>query len=318
MLLSDVDGSIILTSNSRLARWVLYKYGEEKKSLGYLTWPTPTILSLNAWMTQVWKASWQNRFILSELQSLQVWKSIIQEDSVDLLDFDEASKQAAQAYKLINEYAISLESKYFEWTIESKSFYRWALKYQRNLNSWNALDQSSLIDEIYKGMLSGIIALPAKRIILAGYEYITKQLKNWTDFLLNQNIIVDSWPKETTYPKASFAPTTKVRSYYDLDDEIIQCARWVRNTYRPKKTIGIIVFDLYKKRNKLIREFSTELLPDSILPWLNRELPFTISRNSNFINEPAIELALMMISTSSSFVPMQLFCHVLKSPFLLK
>ena len=124
MFLPDVEGSVTLTSSPRLASWILFRYGQKKRSSGCLTWSTPSVLPLFAWMKQLWSDSWPDRFILSHLQALRLWESILRDDSSNLLHFEEVARRVAHAFTLIQQYRIPLESKLFDWTHESSTFFK--------------------------------------------------------------------------------------------------------------------------------------------------------------------------------------------------
>ncbi len=316
MSLPDVEGSITLTSHSHLARWILFKHGQKQKAKAHRSWATPSVLTLNAWMRQRWVSSWPAKFILSPLQSRHLWESIIKEKFEGLLHLEEAAEFAVQAYSLLQQYQLPLKSNLFDWTPESRAFYKWTKIYQKHLQEWNALAPSTLIDAVLQAMRLGKIPLPNKRVILAGFNIISPQIGDWITYLQTHGVEVQHWTQQSS-GDIDFDPAlTEVRSFSDPDEEIEQCARWARTQQLPGKIVGIAVPNLQKKRSKILRELSAELVPDSIFPWINRDLPFTLSSLPPLDQHPAIQLALTMLSSPNSQITIETFSLILGTPFL--
>ena len=134
MSISASEGVIILTSSSRLARWLLYQHKEQQKKAGSKCWHTPTVLYLMNWLETLWKKSWPGQHILTNLQSIKLWEKIIRGDPstprLNLLHLKGTAVRADQAYRLIHQYHLTVKPHEFQWTYESDAFYRWMKKYE--------------------------------------------------------------------------------------------------------------------------------------------------------------------------------------------
>ena len=69
--------TLILTINKRLARYLLFKHGKQQKKSGKKVWESPQIIDINAWIKSQWFKLNLDNFLLSEIQSIKIWESII-------------------------------------------------------------------------------------------------------------------------------------------------------------------------------------------------------------------------------------------------
>ena len=117
----SVRDNLILTVNSRLARHLLFKNSEKQKQNNKIVWEAPQVFDLRAWFKSKWIESWSDRFILSDIQSIKIWESIIKSSPEcnrainnegirnpwNLLNERSAAQSAAKAYRLIKEYKLN-------------------------------------------------------------------------------------------------------------------------------------------------------------------------------------------------------------------
>jgi len=318
--------SLTLTVNSRLARWLLLHYSRQQSLDGHEVWRKPAIHSMDEWILQAWLQSWPDQYVLTELQSKHLWQRIIQEDSatsdLNLLHVQGAASHAFKAYQLITEYRLPEDPAGFNnYTEETQSFRRWMTHYRKQLNEWQALDPAELLDAVTESMEQGHIPLP-ETIVLHGFDEITPQFNNWLSFLKTKDVRVHFKPFQpapvatdhlqtlTTKKKAT------VQKYEDANEEVIQCARWIRSVYQEGKTIGIVIPELETYREILERELKTELAPASVYPWEDRHLPFNISMGTPLSHEPMVHLALVLLSQKNKRIPLLTFSTLITSPFL--
>ena len=187
--------TLILTVNQRLARHLLFKHSEKQKITGEKVWETPKTTDIKSWFKSQWFISNSDQFLLSEIQSIKIWESIIikyfkSKQSTDrkriiskwtLLNIRSAAKRASEAYSLITEYRITISSDPLFLNKENELFLKWLKEYQLILRQNKAIDQAVLIDIIRDGMKKKITFVP-EEIELYGFEEITPQLKIWLDF----------------------------------------------------------------------------------------------------------------------------------------
>ena len=330
---SSVGGNPILTVNSRLARYLLYKHSTQQRKNNKEVWETPQIIDLKSWFKAKWVESFPNRFILSDLQSIKIWETIIEgspdctkttDDDTNspwnLLNQHSAALSAAKAYRLVKEYKLAIEPGSEPLTEEANLFIKWMEQYKKVLNKYQAIDPADLIDEVRQKMEENHIPVP-EMIELSGYEKITPQLKTWLDFLENQETQVILCPdpennRDTELKVIAQGKDVKLYKFYDYKEEIINCARWVRSIFKKDKTIGIIVPELEYYRQTLHKELSSNLAPLSIFPWEEVELPFDISLGTPLANEPMVQVALEILSIPEDEISVDIFFHISKSQHL--
>ena len=318
--------SLTLTVNSRLARWLLFHYSRQQSLAGHQVWKKPAIHSIDEWLRQSWLQSWPEQYILTELQSRHLWQKIIQEDSatsdLNLLHVQGAANHAFKAYQLICEYRLPEDPAGFNnYTEETQTFRRWMTRYRKQIKEWQALDPAELLDAVTERMEQGHIPYP-KEINLHGFDEITPQLEDWLSHLKNKNIPVQFKPFKPApvatdhLQKLITEKKATVQKYEDANEEVIQCARWIRSVYQEGKTIGIVVPEMESYRETLERELKSELAPASVFPWENRQLPFNISMGTPLSHEPMVHLALLLLSQQRKRIPLLTFSTLITSPFL--
>ena len=239
---------ITLTVNSRLARWLLLEHDEKKKQAGEKAWETPQILSLSAWMRNLWLESWPTQYLLSPLQCEKIWEKIIIQDAsrLDLLHIQGVASQASEAFALIHEYRLPQSPKFYELTDEAKTFIRWTRKYKHRLTSLGALDPCMLMDAVKSSMQDGEIEIPPSLCIM-GFEEQSPQMKFFLDFLLDKGTDIDfisPVPTPETLKEKLNEQTAYVREHENRQGEAEACARWIRSIFQPGKRIGIVVPEL--------------------------------------------------------------------------
>ena len=318
------EDCLILTVNSRLARWLLLEHNEKQMASGFKVWSTPQILPLAAWLKQVWMQSWPDKYILTDLQSNRLWEEIVQNDPQqniqDLLHLSETAKRAAEAHALIRQYRLPGNKEFFSSTEESRAFHQWMTCYETRLNELGALDPASTMDAVSEAMGGNKISVPDK-ITFSGFEEITPQFEAWLAILKDRGASIRFHPEIEGGPPPSLKSQTtgkniEVREFPDSKSEAIHCSRWVRAKYKLGKKIGIVVIDLQSYRSLLIRELKAELAPASIFPSEDRALPFNLSLGPTLWEEPMINIVAKLLSIHEPAVPLKTFTAVLRSPYL--
>ena len=318
--------SLTLTAKDRLARWLLFRHDQQKAQSDFEIWEKPAIYPFDEWIRQAWLLSWPEQYVLSPLQSKHLWQKIIHEDSetsnLNLLHVQGAASHASKAYQLVQKYRLPEDRAGFNnYTEETQTFRRWMTRYQKQLVEWGALDPAELLDAVTGRMEQGRIPHP-EEIVLHGFDEITPQLRDWLNLLQSKNVPVHFKPFEpapVSSDKLKELITQKsatVQKYEDANEEVIQCARWIRSIYQKGKTIGIIIPDMEAYRETLERELKTELAPASVFPWEDRHLPFNISMGAPLSHEPMVNLALLLLSQKNKRIPLLIFSTLINSPFL--
>ncbi len=318
--------SLTLTVKDRLARRLLFRHDRLKAQAKNKVWERPAIYFMDDWLQQAWLQSWPGQYVLTELQSKHLWQKIIREDSatpdLNLLHVQGAAWQAFKAYQLIRQYRLPEDPAGFNhYTEETKTFRRWMTRYQKQLQEWQALDPSELLDGVLQRMEQGHIPLPGK-INFHGFDEITPQHNDWLKFLKGRSVQIHFKPFEPTpVPSENLRELIShkhatVQKYEDAREEVVQCARWIRSTYQEGQTIGIVVPEMEVYRDIIEREFKAELVPASVYPWEDQRVPFNISMGTPLSNEPMVHLALLLLGQRNKRIPLITFSTLITSPFI--
>ena len=324
---------LILTINQRLARHLLFNHSKQQKSSGKKAWETPQIIEFNSWFKSKWIQLNTDHFLLSEIQSIKIWESIIINFSANeksnvrkkvinqwsLLNIREAAKKSSEAYKLITQHRISIPSDPLLLSTENNLFLKWMEQYKKFLIKNKAIDPVVLIDLVREGMKNKNIYIP-DFVQLYGFEEITPQLQIWLDFLKSQQkeIVLKNNPNKNNSRLNKNILENKnieIYSFKDLKDECRNCANWVRSIYSKDQTIGVIVPELEKYRRSLHKELLSNLIPESIFPGKTIKTPFEISLGTPLSDEGMIQIALELLSIENEF-PINKLLHIINSPHI--
>ncbi|MEK9629080.1 MAG: PD-(D/E)XK nuclease family protein [Nitrospinota bacterium] len=316
----EENNPLLLTANLRLARWLMLEYDGGQKEND--VWETPQILSLSAWLKQVWLKTWPEKHLLSRIQSESLWEEIVKNDShstkLNPLHRKAAASQAFQAYTLIQEYKIPAYKNEFQETLETISFYRWMHCYEQKLARWNALDVSRLIDQVSESIQKQEIELPSA-IHFRGFQTKTPQFLTLLNSLEKAGIEIQLELPETAdfsveeVCKNNFSHAS-VQKYDDKNHEVTTCSRWIRKNHNPGKRFGIIVPSLEDYRSLLQRELAAELCPASVFPENKSELPFNISQGTPLSQTTPINIIFQILETQSPEIPAALFYSIIRNP----
>lgn len=329
VILEAMTGGVpVLTVNRRLARYLLARYERAMIEGGLQTWDTPEVMPFSSWIRSILQESWPDKPLLGETASFALWKKIISRDKflpgTGILTPRGLAREAYNAYVLTRRCRLRLPSDDTYLTEESRTFRRWLGLYEKELGRMGALDYPSLFDQVGGLIESGGINLPAE-VLLAGFDEITPSMASLLDTLRKAGSKAAFWPHEPGTLLAGEGsasgkekPVLEVREYAEVVEEVRQCARWARLQAEEGKKTGIIVPELERYRDLIIREFSAELDPSSAaLGFKAAEEVFNISLGGPLSGEPIVSSALEIISLNLGAAPLESMRSIVNSPYFL-
>ena len=313
----------IITVNKRLSRYISKQYNNEMMAK-CSAWETPVILPLFSWIEVLWRKSWPSEPLLSHSRSNCLWNKLVANDKFiadkSILMAQGAANIAFEAYSLMKEHDLSFPKESIYLTEEALALKSWIKKYEKELKKLGFVDNLSLKDRVVKLIKEGKISLPEK-IVLAGFDEITPRTTSLLKELESKGVNIVFWPykpiHEISIDKLKANGSLNVRMYSDEVEEVIQAARWVRQTFQPGMRIGIIVPELNRYRSIIKREFSAELDPESVLPGENDTDVFNISLGKPLYEEPLVKSAIDILSIDESKQDIDVISSILQSPFIL-
>ncbi|MFQ5585610.1 MAG: PD-(D/E)XK nuclease family protein [Thermodesulfobacteriota bacterium] len=313
----------VVTVNVRLSRRLRHLYDHEMKSEGLTRWHSPLIMPLSAWINSLWHESWPDVPLLSALRSKAVWERIVSKDNAladrGILSTQGVADTSYNAYSLMREYRLSFPDDIYL-TEEAAALKRWIRTYNGEVERLGFVSPLTLTERVIKLINENTVTIPSE-IIFAGFDEITPESGALIGAIEESGSKVAFWPDkperlDSIVELPDIADRLTVRRYADMTEEVVQAARWCRKTIGPGTTIGIIVPELERYREVILREFSAELAPASLLSRKETSLPFNISLGSPLSGEPLVKLALDILSIDGKKHNIDKMSSILLSPYL--
>ncbi|OWT60400.1 hypothetical protein CEY11_11470 [Candidimonas nitroreducens] len=189
------DATLVLTVNNRLARRILAELSRGLDARRSVI-AVPAIVPLGAWLRQ---AAEQLAFdadagsaahVLDAFGARQLWRQVIEAAEAEhvLLDVAQAARLAYEADWLVSDWRISV-AEGLE-TPEYLRFRAWRRRYRELLQSLDAEDENQSCERVVQAVLDGGMALPARTLVLAGFNEFPPRLALLLRALREQGISV--------------------------------------------------------------------------------------------------------------------------------
>lgn len=315
------NGAPVLTVNDRLSRYIRGKFDGEMRDKRLVVWNSPTIMPLMSWLNNMRENSCPDKPLISDARLNALWETVAFYDPVfkerETLMPQGAVRMALDAYKLMCEYRISLPENDFYSTEETVVLKRWIRIYRNKLKKLGFIDRADLGETVVRMIGDNKTELD-KKIVLAGFDEITPSAERIVMAMKSAGSEVIFWPYQPMNFNGSAEPESKIRirGYGDETEEVIQAARWVRNSYKEGLKVGVIAAELHRYRDIIKREFDAELSPVSILPWESSCDIYNMSLGTALYDEPLIRFAVQALSLEYGKIDINKIGAILLSPYL--
>lgn len=175
----------------------------------------------------------------------------------------------------------------------------------------NWLDSSGLANAICEKILTGEIT-PPEKIILTGFTEISPQHQ----YLLD--VCVKAGSSITIFEPEKIDNITHRISLTDEETELQTMARWAKSILHlyPDKTIGCIIPNLKKLRDRALQIFSDVFSAEDTYTTDHILLPFNISAGKKLSAYPIIHTALQLLNIHPKPLSINTLSGLLRSPFL--
>ena len=291
---------LVLTGSARTARTLFQHYNQWQHKNGLRAWPTPRILTWDAWLHELWDAlvllGVAEQTLLTEEQERSLWRSILDSSSVpslhpvnSLLETALQSARVAQSYNLsLNQIQQQAEG------IDANSFARWLRLFAADCSRLQLLPSAHLPDAIRTHAHRDRLPWP-QEIILVGFDRLTPQQKLFFDDLRTQGPPVTNVWLAPDHPPSDppILLTTRTKQ-----EEIYAAAFWIRQRLQqnPSARIGVIAPSISTIRPALDRIFRRVLAPASLdLSNASSPLPYEFSLGEPLHTLPQIRTALLFL-----------------------
>jgi len=301
-------GATVLTANSRLSRHLRASFDRQMAASGLLSWPTPEALPFASWASSFWQEHGDEP-VLAMTASYVLWERALDQDSAERKWPGGVARTSYEAYGLIKEYGIRLPDEIYL-TEEAKALKIWMSSYSAEIRSLGCLDNADVLHKV-KGLITKGAPVP-KEVVLAGFDETSPAVSSIIVALKSKGTNVCFWPGENF---GAAAKEVSVLAFADEREEVIQAARWARATIAPGMTIGFIAPGLEGYRDIILKEFSAELNPASVLPGEEAREVFNISLGRPLSDEPLVSIAIDMLSINEGDSELGKLFSILRSPY---
>jgi ATP-dependent helicase/nuclease subunit B len=292
----------VITVNKRLVFVLQDEYRRHQMDHGQRLWKKPNISTFEDWLVFTWEKHLihglvPTRILLSDAQELLIWRLIIQNSSLPIVNLQTTILTAQQAWKLYRQWRLEAHEMAFEYEQDTQIWHRWAKQFQQLCQQKGWLDRASLINQ-----LLSIQPDPVKRIFLIGFDEITPQQQQWLKHLNAQ--VIEIKHKESVHTHKRIACNT-------TDDELTLMLRWACTQWRKgSRKIACIVPNLVRLRTKIQTIFDRLVFNDHPKPNIN------LSMGSPLCEHLLIHTALLILQLQHK-VPVATIIALLHSPYCL-
>lgn len=314
----------VITANLRLARELQQEYDREQEAAGRSSWPTPGILPLSAWLSEMWREwlfSGQAKTAARPLRPAEeraIWEDIIPSGPEDgLLEVPRTAEAALTSWSLVCAWNLPLDAPEWRDQEDSETFLGWVEEFRRRCrrNRWfSGTELPALVADLIE---RGDLPVP-EQVEFAGFLEPTPAQQRLFDCLSQRGTEV----RQREIPQA--AGRAVRLGLVDAAREIGAAARWARRILEsqpeaasPDFRIGVVVPDLGGRRSQIERIFGETLHPRSRARQdLDPRRLFNISLGLPASEYPIIDTAFLLLGTDPWKVPIENAGRLLRSPFL--
>jgi probable DNA repair protein len=313
LLQTAAAGGVVLTANKRLARQLVQRFDQRQLAAGLSVWPSPAILSLDAWLLRQLQQLGVAAGLLTDPQAQRLWEEIVTADADaagrDLLQVPQAARRARAAHRLLSEYRTGFDPA--EADEDHLAFLRWHRAWQARLKAAGWLDRAELPELIAAALRDGRCPAP-EVLILAGFDDLPPALVHLCATLTDAGCKVACW-EAAAVP----APQRTVHAAADLAEEVRTCARWARQFLErhPQARLGVVVPQLADYQGLIERMFRAELDPSACLHGEDDAETFSFSLGTPLAREGVVRAALRLLAVGDP-VHLDDLGWLLRSPYL--
>lgn len=307
-------GYTLIAANRRLARRLQYNDARRRLLRGQTAWPSPDILSWQAWLQRCWDHLVQGhaqRLLLNEWQEQALWQRVINGSSrADvLLQTSNMVPRVMEAWGLMRQYRLPVFPENTPLNEDARAFREWAAGFREicSANQW--CDMASVADVLEEYMDGDA------RIALIGFDRITPQQQHLFEHIARQGGRVDTTQSVPDVDKSRvcICPCT------DSNDEIRAAAGWARALLenRPDARIGVVFPDLQQRRGDIERLFDDGFYPGALAAGTpSPPRPFSLSLGKPLLDYPLVNCAFSLLALGREALSVEEWGALLRSPWL--
>ena len=316
-------GSWVVTPGERLAREIAIAFDTAQQRSGHGVWPTPQVLSWNAWLDRLWLAALAgNAFtrpptLVAAEVATELWRGVVDEVAPALLSARGAARGAARAWHTFHAWRSSADERLPgdpSGAADSDAFLRGCLAYRDRLDALAAIDRAGLPDLLaVRASARWLGAVP--HVVLHGFDAPTPQQERLVAALHAAGLSIER-------STSAAAPTILLQrvAFPSPRDELAGALFAARRAVEANHgaRVAIVVADLEERRDAVEAMAEEILCPERLeryAPAASR--PYAISLGRPLAAAPIVAAALDLIALGSGGeVDSLRAARVLRTPYL--
>ena len=308
---------MILTPTERLVRYTNFSIACQKRQEGVGAWAVPTVLSFFQWVNRLREeyllTASEDLTPISDRLSLQLWRDVVNDT-----DFNRGTSIARviqRSSNLIYEYCIPIPEKWDKEYMSSDQRYFCELvaEYEKRCRSLNVIDLWRFSSELPAHIESDRIQIPS-HIELIGFTFSLTPL---------QQRIIDACASvgsnvEKTLVGSKKCNEVEVKTYEDLDDELLAAAEWARASLENNgsQSLAVIVPSLREEVDRVERIYRRVFDPQAFRLGKEAEPAWHVSLGKPLADWSIVHDALIFLGMSTVSLTQPQLNHLLMSPYL--
>ncbi len=288
-----LQGATLITPNNRLSDALVQTFFKTQKPKFFIK---PACFSYQQFLQQLYALHSLNNtstpLLLNNFQCQHLWLRVAGLDANPGL-----IQELQKAWKACLNWDIDFSHPAFGTTNQTHLFQQWAQQYSADLDALQSITPEQLVSFL----VSEQTPITSGVFIWYGFDIFTPEQEKLQNYLLQNNcqLII----RDATRSNNQALLYTAV----DELDEEMQMVHWLQETATNEDgTIGVIVFDLQAKKERLQRLFSQQL-PD---------VSFNFSYGQVLTQYPIVNLALTCLALDPAQITVEQMSCLLSSPFL--
>ncbi len=319
-------GVTVVTPNRRLAQALAREFDAEQAAQGRTAWESADILPYSAFVERCFEDALYSELasdlpiLLTPAQEHALWEDIIRRsDAGDaLLAVQETAALAADAWRTAHAWRLLDTLRSGQLNEDAAAFRDWCAQYSLRCERDGHTD-TALLSDLVAAQLDCKDMRKPKVLAVYGFDIMTPQQRDLFGALQTAGTEVFACAPE--WREASVLRVACV----DARDEIGRAAAWARARLEaePHARIGIVVPDLGKHRNALLRTLRTVMAPASMLPGASGAqgtssdpLPFNVSLGAALTGYPLVQAACLILELAGREIEFGRASLLLRSPFI--
>ena len=305
-------GSTIITPSPLLASAASEQIVKGNLQAGQNAWQRPEILSINAWLTNCWRAVRYNRTdtptLLSPSQEQAVWQRLIGQEHPNLGHQAGTARLAIDAARLIAEWRMPLKHESWADYKDAQQFRALFKQFRGLCKARNWITVSDLWRLVPKWMAANRIN-PGK-VVFAGFESFTPAVDGIRKALGERGKVAPVNSPERN-------PFALAKACASFAEEVEYAARWARQLIeeKPNRSVGIFVPDLRGQYALIERTFKQVLHPSRGLPPRESTL-FHMDGSKPLSSHPLIVNAVLLLELARPRIALADASAILRCPFI--